>query len=224
MTITRVGATLGGFSQKTSGQTTIPLTTTANGNLFVMYSAVVSTSISSNTMSGGGITTWSKGTALLNSAVEGNVQLWWGLVTSAGTANATQAFTGGTIGSTENDVLYMEFHSDVAGTWGFDKSAFLDHTGNSTTVTLPTITPVGSNELWAGYAFTEAAATIGSTPGFTYFLNATSGLPYLWNPSVSSAVTPTLTQASSTASAGFGALFTFTPTAGTTNSNFFSVF
>ena len=117
------------------------------------------------TVSGGGVTTWTK---LVSggggSGVGAWIDIWWGVVTTTGAASIT--ITGYHSG---NNRLYAQEFSGGSGTWSADPStASFGATAQVTSFNYPSLTPVGSGELWLGGAGTGFGFTAGSTSGFVY--------------------------------------------------------
>lgn len=145
-----------------------------------------------SSVSGGG-STW-KFLASQTSSSLGNTELWVGTVATTGSSTITVSYSAG-IGSTSVDLAAQEFTDGTGAltSWSEDTSGILNNASTST-VTLPTLTPSTSGELYVGLALTNHAVTAGSTSGFTYDV-LSSGL-YTFNPNVSGAVAPTATMTS----------------------------
>ena len=162
------------------------------GDLLIFYSHATN-NVSVSSVSGGGVTTWTKTTSGANGTNAGSVEMWRGVVTSAGAATVTVTYSSspGT-----NEIVVEEFtmHS-TNSTWAIDNSGVYYNSTTSTTVDYPSLTPTNSGELYTGYAWAGSSMSAGTTAGYTYV--ATSASHYLaYNPNVTggSATQPTATQ------------------------------
>ena len=75
-------------------------------------------------------------------------------------------------------------------------------------MTFPTLAPSASAELYVGFALMDYTGSAGSTSGFTYDVTSPNLNLYIYNPDVSSSVSPTGVQASAGTSVSVGALIT----------------
>lgn len=170
------------------------------GNLMVLFVAPQKSNTVSS-VSGGGVTTWSKITSTISGT---GMEMWRGVVTSAGSNTISVNLTGAT---GNNDIAAYEFTTGSAtGSWVVDTSNTLSNTA-STTVTWPDLTPQSTKDLYVGYA--RAGSTMSSTGGTSGFTFTTGGFTNdmgLYNTSVSTTTQPTTTQSSTTASVTAGAL------------------
>lgn len=103
-------------------------------------------------------------------------------------------------------------------TWTKDVVDSSDNTTSSTTVTFPSLTPSSTHEFYVGMAQVASEGEAGSTSGFTYDVTSPNENLYIYNPSVSSSVSPTARQTSSGASVAVGALVEASGTTSTTDS------
>jgi hypothetical protein len=141
---------------------------TSVGNLMVFYSHTGSGG-TINTISGGGVPAggWTKVTAYTGAGTPGNIEMWRGVVTTAGASAINVTYTG-TAGT--NEIVAEEFTMGSAnGTWAIDTSGTATSTSNVATVNYPNLTPLNSNELYTGYAYGGGTMSLSSpTTGFTY--------------------------------------------------------
>ncbi len=177
-----------------SGVTTISDSPASLGNLLVFYSHTAN-AVTVNSLSGGGVTTWYKVTSYTGGGTPGNIEMWRGVVTTTGSGTVTVSYSG-TAGT--NEIVAQEFTMGSAnGTWAIDTSGTATTTSSVTTVNYPSLTPLNSNELYAGYAYGGGTMSTGSTTGFTYVATgATKYLAYKTNVSGGTPYAPTAPQTS----------------------------
>jgi RHS repeat-associated protein len=208
-TITAVGTTVSAYA---AADTTLAVDPVHVGDALVLSTMAYSGSESITAVSGGG-STWHKMTSTVNGYVE--EELWLGTVTTTGSSTITVTYSS-SLGSTYAELDAQEFESSTGAstTWGTDVVGHLSNS-SSTTMAFPTLTPTGTGELYAGFAQAGTTAGTGSTSGFTYF--DTDGTnAFIYNPSVSSAVSPTASQSPAGTSTTLGALITATGSGGGT--------
>ncbi len=154
--------------------TTITDSPASIGNLVVFYSHTANT-VNVNSISGGGVGSWTKVTAYSAGGTPGNIEMWRGVVTTTGSGTITVTYSG-TAGT--NEIVAEEYSMGSAnGTWAIDTSGTSTTTSSVTTVNYPSLTPLNSSELYAGYAYGGGTMSTGSTAGFTYV--ATGASKYL---------------------------------------------
>lgn len=195
-TITSAAALTGNTA---SGITTLSVTGTAIGDLWVVYVCVRSSSITATGISSPNTTGWTNVTGnWLDGTGSANESIWIGKMTAAGADTLTVSFSGSVTGIT-NTIDAHPFHSSLASpSWTVDGTG--GHLANSasTTVSFPTLAPSGSNpELYWGHARVPGTATTPTPAGFATS-NDSNGDPEIYRVSVSSSVSPTLTQSSGT--------------------------
>jgi RHS repeat-associated protein len=196
-----------------NGTTTLSVDPQHVGDAFVLSTMAVSTGVSVSSVSGGGAT-WSKLTSAVDSSNGAEEELWLGTITTTGTSTITVTYSSG-ISGTASSLDAQEFSSSTGSStsWTKDVAGTSADTTSSTTVAFPSLTPTGSAELYAGYANVANSASAGSTSGFTYDLDGYSN-PFIFNPSVSSAVAPSAAQSPAGTSEALGALITATGSGG----------
>jgi RHS repeat-associated protein len=172
------------------------------------------TSFSVSSISGGGVTTWSKAVRFSTSACC-DEEIWYGKVATAGASTITATWSA-SVASQPIEYSAQEFSASTGTgtTWAVDHTGTLNNTVSSTTTTYPSLSPSSTGELYFGY-LTDNSATGGSTTGFTYDTTAVSN-QVTFNPSVSSpsAYQPTGTQTPAGTSSALAALFTATGAGG----------
>jgi hypothetical protein len=173
-----------------TGVTTIADSPASAGNLLVFFSHTTN-NVNITGISGGGVTNWTKVTSNVGGAGQGNNEMWRGVVTTTGSGTITVTYSAA---AGANEIVAQEFSmGSSSGTWAVDVSG--SATGSSTTINYPSLTPVRSAELYAGYAWGANTMSAGSTSGFTYL--STSGgkyLAYHTNVTGGSAIQPTASQ------------------------------
>jgi len=170
------------------------------GDLMVLFVAPQKSN-TVNTVSGGGVTAWSKITSTINGT---GMEMWRGIVTSTGASTISVGLSGA---SGNNELAAMEYTTGSAsGSWVVDTSNTQYNSTGSTTVTFPNLTPQSTKDLYVGYAAGTSTMSAGSTSGFTYLAGGQTTTQGLYNASVSAAVQPTALQSSSGTSVTAGAL------------------
>ena len=143
-------------------------------------------------LSGGGVTTWTKGEQFL-SANSRDMEVWFGTVTATGPSTITFNWPVDITGDW-TEYTAQEFSAPGA-VWSLDNGNKSDNTSSSTTVTYPVLTPSGTAELYYGYAGMPNPPTPGSTSGFIWKTTQGGNL-ICYDTDVSGAVSPTATQGS----------------------------
>ena len=191
-------------SMQGAGITTLAVSPQAPGDVLVVFAEVGATTPTVSTISGGGVTTWTKAVQFEGSGGT-DEEVWYGPVTTTGAS--TVSFTWSSP-ITADTVEYgaQEFGAGLGAStaWTLDKTGTLDNT-SSTTVSFPSLTPSGGTELYFGYAVPGTTASVGTTSGFTYALTA-SGNVAAFDPDVSGAASPTATEAPAGISSSIGVL------------------
>jgi len=182
------------WSNSGTAVTTLSDSPASVGNLLVFYSWA-NNNVSISSLSGGGVTNWTKVNSDTSGGAKGNIEMWRGVVTTAGSGTITVTYSAG---AGTNEIVAQEFSmGSSTGTWAVDTSGTNISSTNTTAINYPSLTATNSSELYAGYAYGKGTVTAGSTSGFTYL--ATSASKYLaYNPSTSAGTTyqPTATQTS----------------------------
>ena len=199
MAITAVGSAYTNYGTGTT-LTVTSVNPSTIGNVLAFATATNKTisPASVSTISFSGVTTWNRITGF--SAGGNLVELWYGVVTSLGSATLTITYTAS---STSCGANVQEFSGGGTGTWVADAA-----TGGSSFVNLssgnyPSITPGGSGELMLGVlAGSGSNPFSGSSSGYTYqsFTQAASAsyCQFAYNPSASGAQSPNWTVALNT--------------------------
>ncbi len=153
------------------------------GNVMVLSIGIASTTITASNITGGGVTTWHKITANAPGTTD-HTELWYGVVTTAGTASVTLTFSANDTFVTE--MINQEFTAGLgAGTnWAVSTSNQASN-GAATTMTFPSLTSGSNGGIYVGYGDEASGnATAGTTPGFTFEPTPTNADMSLYDPSL----------------------------------------
>ena len=156
MTFAKVGSLF------TATTLTPSLTTSSNGDLFLLGVQCQSGTVHATGVSGGGCTGWTQMGSTYNGTQETcQINVWAGKVTSAGSATLTITLSG----STPTMRICGQEFSSTTGAWVFDTGA-----GKSTSSSnaFPSITPASTGELYFSWSDVNNFSGAGSTSGYTY--------------------------------------------------------
>ena len=207
-TITSVGS----FSSKVgTGLSTLAVSPQNVGDVLAVF-AERSTTGTLTSVSGGGVSTWTKGVQFAGS-VGADEEIWTGKVTSTGSSTITFTWSGTVTGFYE-EYGVQEFSAGLGANtaWALDKSGTVNG-ASSTTVPFPSLTPSGPGELYFGYTVPANVATAGSTSGFTYDVTAEKNL-VTFDTNVTGAVSPTGAQSPASTSSSIAVLLTASSSVG----------
>jgi hypothetical protein len=189
VTISPVGSA---YTANGSGLLTLNVAPTTAGDLMV-FAIDAGTTAASTGVSGGGVTTWNSGARYLDTGNTVADEIWWGVVTSAGSSAITVANAGATAwcrlwarqytaGSSVPWILVSASPPSPASGGG--------GAGTGTAVTYPALS--GYPGLYAGAGISVfGSMAAGTDPGYTYDLSD-NHLQVAWNPAASS--NPSATQ------------------------------
>ncbi len=189
-----------------TGITTLQVSPQAAGDVLVLAVKVNSAAVSVSSVSGGSVSWWSN-LESYNGYSGHDLELWMGRVTTAEPGTLTVTFSS-SVATISTELTSEEFSAGLgaATVWAKDNAAGQSN-GSSTTVSFPSLTPTGSNELYAGYASVSTSGGAGSSPGFTYDTTGDDNI-YLYDPTVSSSSAPTGAASPAGTSGAVGALIT----------------
>lgn len=201
MTISAVGSTV--IPTRAVGLVSASVTPANVGDCWILATQIASTTISVASVSGGGVTTW---TRLVGPfvALGGNIDLWLGKITALGASTIT--ISGTNVTTTNNILMVQEFTngSGAGTTWAKDgtQSGTITNSTASATGIFPTLTASAAGDMYVGYSQVSGSANLtGQTSGYTVVKDGGSN-PFMWNPSVLSGTqSPTVSQSSSTSGA-----------------------
>jgi len=204
--ISNVGSTV---SQTGTGITTLTGVDAQNvGDLMVAVDEQNDNTLTATSVSGGGVTTWTRAIQYVGINEPREYEIWYGVVTSTG---PSLTITFHLSGSNTGSVAEYEAQEFTAGlgsgtTWSLD-TANHQETVSSTTVTYPSLTPAGAGELYYGFADMPSPPTGTGTSGFTFFTTADTNQTAYDPAAGSGAVQPTSTQDSAGPSSVVAAFF-----------------
>ena len=151
-----------------------------------------------NSISGGGVTTWSK---IVGANSE---EMWRGIVTSTGASTITASLSTPS-GPTVEFAAQEWTTGSTNGSWVIDASATISNS-SSTTVTYPSLTPQSTKDLYIGYAIGGATMSAGSTPSYTYLNGGATSNMGAYSTTISATTQPTATRSGSGTSIAAAAL------------------
>lgn len=210
MTITTVGSFVSsGFAP---GRTTVAVNPTAIGDCLVVFTIVQSGSISVASMSGGGVSSWTR--------IAGPFQLtfncmdiWLGKITATGSSTITITGTS-SLAAENNTITVQQFTSGggAATVWAPDGVGGGLANGSSTAVTYATLTPGGAGRAYVGFAYTDQnGLTSGQTAGYTVVLDPVDANTFIYNTDVSTGQSPVSAQTPAGGSTAIAALISAAP-------------
>jgi hypothetical protein len=179
-----------------------------DGDLLVLLVHIVNSTDTVSTVTGGGVTSWTLDQRYADTfppSTHHDTEIWQGKVTSTGAHSIAITFSGSL---TDNPLeLYaQEFTAGASTTWTEDTGAGLANAGPSLDFAFPSLTPVGSHELYFGYAWVPGTATGGVSPlTATFVVTAATNLIF-FDPNVSAPEAPVGAEDSDSFSASIGVL------------------
>ena len=197
---------VGTFTSKTgTAITTLAVTPQTIGDVLAVFAEAGTTGATVSSLSGGGVSTWTKGVRLhrhrrgrhRDLVRQGHRHRSLRPSPSPGRARSP-----GTPPSTGPRSSAPSLGASTV--WALDKSGTTNG-ASSTTVPFPSLTPSGSGELYFGYAEVANNAGTGSTPGFTSVVT-TNGNSALYDTGVTATVAPSATQSPAGVSTAVGVL------------------
>lgn len=204
-TISAVGA---GATSGGTGTTTLSVSPTTVGDVLVLATNLTSTSLSVSSVSGGGVATWLQAASPFVGSGS-TVGMWMGTVTTAGSSTIT--ITGSaSLASTTTRLIAQQFTSTLgsATQWAVAVVSAGVTNLSSTTITFPSITPDGTNQVYVGYAESaNTASTSGATSGYTVKLDNGNN-PLIYGPNVATIQSPTALQSPTGVSSAVAFLLT----------------
>ena len=187
-----------------NGVSSLPINPANIGDASVLSVKVSSASATVTSVTGGGVTSWTKLVSFSDNASH-ELELWLGTVSTTGTSSITVGFSA-SVCSSNVELTAHEFTAGLGSSTRWTKGvAAGQNNASSTTVASPALTPAGTGELYASYSRSPGEVTAGSTSGLTYE-QTSGGNMVLFDPNVSSAAAPTSAQSPATTSAAVGAL------------------
>jgi hypothetical protein len=199
-------ASVGALTNKSgTGVTTLAVSPQHVGDLLALAVKVSSSSITGSSVSGGGVSAWTRAV----SASEGGneLQIWTGTVGATGSSTVSITFSA-SVASIYTGLAVHEFSASSGSStvWGIDSASGISNP-SSTTVTFPKLAPLGTGELYFGYAGVANNGAAGSTSGFSYATTSDADVA-TYDTDVLAAVQPTAKQSPAGVSGGVAALIT----------------
>ena len=177
------------------GANTLSVSPVTSGDIEVLaVQAQPETAAAVASVSGGGVSTWSKAIAYPGSATEADIEIWWGKITSTGSSTITVTWSGST--PTYRELDAQEFSAGSGATWSVDKTGDASNS-TETSYNMASLSPTGTGELYFGMAVVGGAATAGSTSGFSYAVDDNVNL-VAYDTNVSASVDPAGSQSGGT--------------------------
>ena len=156
---------VGSFVQTTT--TTLAVNPAKVGNFYLAEVIAYSNTVYCSSISGGNCTWTQLGSKYVGSNHPDYATVFIGKATAAGAANATLTFSGTT---PSFNAVAQQFSSTV-GSWAQDGLQGTEDLATGS-ATWPSLTPNGPGGLYFGYLYDTGTAVAGSTPGFTYGVDA----------------------------------------------------
>ena len=203
--ISPVGTTV---SQTGTGITTLTGVDPVNvGDLLVAVDEQNDNTLTATSVSGGGVTTWTRAIQYVGVMEPREYEIWYGVVTSTGSSTITFHLSGSNTGFVA-EYEAQEFTAGLGSgtTWSFDTANHQENAA-STTVTYPSLTPAGAGELYYGFADMPSTPTGTGTAGFTFFTTADANQTAYNADAGAGAVQPTSTQGAADVSSAVAAFF-----------------
>jgi len=203
-TITPVGNLQADTNQPSAAQEQIGVSPAKAGDLLTIAVETKfpgTASFTSSSISGGGVTSWTRAASFLTVDGFHGQELWYGAVTAAGPSTITVGFTAGsTQGSsasaTSLGVQEFASSSGAATKWALDVTGKVDTGNASTAPSYPSLTPTSTKEAYFGYLAVTGSVGAGGTPGVVYQTDA-RGNQNAYAVSVSARITPVAASGSS---------------------------
>ena len=182
-------------SQAADGGSTLSVSAPTAGDAWVLAVRVKSSSTDVASVSGGGVGGhWTRLTRVNDATQNEDVEEWLGPISKTGASPVTVHFSRDVSGKNV-ELAAQEFtNGDGSSTvWTSDVGAGAKNDTASSTITYPTLTPASGGEMYVGFSQAGSSSSAGASPGFDYE-NANAKSLYIYNPNVSSSVSPTATQ------------------------------
>ena len=185
------------ISQISAGGGTLSVSPLNVGDAWVLAVRVSNSSINVSSITGGGAgDKWTKLAQVSDAVQNWDVEEWLGPISRTGSHTLTVLFSRALSGTrVELNVQEFTNGSGASTVWSEDVGASATNDTASSTITFPTLTPTSGSELYVGFDRASSDASAGATPGFTHEI-ATSHNLYIYDPDVSSSVSPTASQQS----------------------------
>ncbi len=193
-------------SAHNTGVTTLAVSPVNVGDVLVLAARASSGTTTVSSVSGGGVSAWTRLSQHTDATDVVDDELWMGPVATTGPSTVSVTFSASVTG-TLVELVAQEFSSGLGAstTWTAGGSGAQNNT-SSTKVAFPSLTPTGSAELYVGYGYVANSGTTGSTAGVSYDVLPTTANFFVFDTNVSSALAPSATQSPAGTSSTVGAL------------------
>jgi trimeric autotransporter adhesin len=194
-----------------NNQNTVDVSPTTAGDEMVVATQIPTSGVTVSSISGGGVTNWTKIIANNGDSTVNRVEMWGGTVTSTGSSTITITYSASPGSNEVTATEYTAAGVNANTSWGIESSGNQLNSTASTTVTYPNLSAVNGSELYVGYAQVQnPPATAGSSTGFNYIITSTQHNPIAYNPSLTAntAYQPTANQNTSGESNTVAAILT----------------
>ncbi len=184
-------------SQVSTGGSTLSVSPLTIGDAWVLAIRVSNSSINVSSITGGGAGgDWTKLAQVSDSVQNRDIEEWLAPISRTGSRVLTVHFSRA-ISRTRVELNAQEFTNGTGAStdWAEDVGTSTMNDTASSTITYPTLAPALSGELYVGFSRASSVSSAGSTPGFTY-VSATPNNLFIYDPNVSSSVSPTASQQS----------------------------
>lgn len=172
------------YRSVTTGQGSWTINAGTTGDLRVIGTVVHSATINVSTVSGGGVTTWTRAGSVFTASSNRRLEIWYGTITGSGTS-VTFTYSSA-IGSTTVRNNVQDFRDTNGSTMFQVQDDGSQNNASGTTYTMPQLTSINAGELYFGHGHVGNTATAGSTTGFTYTIDA-NGNPRCYHPNLAAA-------------------------------------
>jgi hypothetical protein len=200
-----------------SNKASLTVTPHAIGNIMVLaieMDAAKTGNLSVASVSGGGVSNWTK--VVVNNVyyTPQRQELWEGTILSTAATNITVTYS--SLTATNEELVAQEFTAGLGSNtdWTVTTTGTDDNGSASSTATYPSLVPTESNELYWGYNVSGYATTSGGA-GFTYGVTGADANPYAYTTSTVRGTTYTPTDALSTSTYSYGAAMMVSASLGT---------
>lgn len=189
---------------------TLTISPSTVGDEVILTTQIPNSGVTVSSISGGGVSTWTRAAYNNGNGTVNRVELWVGTVTTVGSSTITVTYSAAP-GSEE--VTATEFTAagvNSATTWGVDTTGAQINT-SSATVTFPNLNAISSDELYYAYGQVQnPPASAGSTTGFNYIVTSLQHniITYDSSTNANTSYQPTANQYSAGDSNTIGAILT----------------
>ncbi len=181
------------LSQVSVGSSTLSVPSPSVGDAWVLAIRTSNASVDVDSISGGGVgRNWTKLVRVSDPFQQRDVEEWLGPISKTGpTPSVLSVQFSGPLAGTKVELVAQEFGSAAGAStiWTDDIGTGAKYNTESSTLGYPALTPAVSDELYVGFSQSSSDSSAGTTPGFTYE-SPTANTLFIYNPSVSSSVSP----------------------------------